>query len=346
MKNHDLKKDPMKMKIKLLLTLYLFGSLSLPATAQTMDGAYHRCLVDSLAEAESQTTVGDIRKACRKKTAKSAQEQMLIPDDSVVAERLREEKATEDNAFVITPYLPNYILLAAYNTAGVNESPFEEAFPGKKTDLSDTEVKFQISFKFPLIKNLFGNNGDLYAAYTNRSFWQVYNTDSSPFRETNHQPEAWLRFYNGREFLGIRNVLNDIGVVHQSNGRSGSLSRSWNRIYARFVFEKDNLAFAIQPWYRIEESEDNDDNPDIEDYLGNFELKGAYKQGEHTFGFMFRNNLDFDRNRGAAQLDWSFPIHGHLRGYVQWFNGYGESLIDYKRNVNSIGVGIKLTDWL
>ena len=84
----------------------------------------------------------------------------------------------------------------------------------------------------------------------------------------------------------------------------------------------------------------------MEDYLGNFEFQGAYRWGAHEFGLMFRNNLDFDVNRGAAQLDWSFPIHGRLRGYVQWFNCYGESLIDYNENVNSFGVSVKLTDWL
>ncbi|WP_457667646.1 phospholipase A [Thiolapillus sp.] len=336
------------MKYKHLI-LFLAGSWVLPVTAQEMDG-YQRCLVETLAHADSTVTAGDIRKSCEDRQAGQAGDAEAGTEqndrDTAVARRMHEELSTQDKAFVLTPYKPNYILLAAYNTAGVNERPFEEAFPGKNPDLNDTEVKFQISFKFPVVKSLFGDNGDLYAAYTNRSFWQVYNTDSSPFRETNHEPEAWLRFYNDLEFLGIRNVLNDIGVVHQSNGRSGSLSRSWNRIYARFVFESGNAGFAIQPWYRIKESKNNDDNPDIEDYLGNFEFQGAYKWGEHEFGLMFRNNLDFDVNRGAAQLDWSFPIHGRLRGYVQWFNGYGESLIDYNQNVNSFGVGIKLTDWL
>ncbi len=321
-----------------------FALAFLPAislAANILD-SYQQCLIEGLESAGNEMTIGELKKQCGSKTAEVPGK----PDSSALEKRLIQEKSVEDNEFVITPYLPNYLLFAAYNSADVNTTPFEEAFPGEDIQLDNTEVKFQISFKFPVVKNLFGDNGDLYAAYTNRSFWQLYNKNSAPFRETNHQPEFWLRFYNDWEFLGFRNVINDFGIVHQSNGRSNVLSRSWNRIYARFVFERQNLAFAIQPWYRIEEDPDDDDNPDIEDYMGNFEFLGAYKAGKHTFSLMFRNNLDFDRNRGAAQLDWSFPIHGHLRGYVQWFNGYGESLIDYNENVNSIGMGIKLTDWL
>jgi len=61
---------------------------------------------------------------------------------------------------------------------------------------------------------------------------------------------------------------------------------------------------------------------------------------------MIRDNLDFSDNHGALQLGWSFPVTNKVKGYVQWFNGYGESLIDYNSYSNSIGVGIKLSDWL
>ncbi len=329
----------------------LTGALMASSAHAAQTDAYQQCLMEALQRAAADTPVGDIRKQCAATGgAVSRKAKVAVGGEAqghALSHRMAEENRTEEQAFVITPYLPNYILLAAYNSAGVNEKPFHEQFPHETFSLDDVEAKFQISFKFPVVKNLFGDNGDLYAAYTNRSFWQVYNgKESAPFRETNHQPEAWLRFYTGWSILGLRNVANDLGIVHQSNGRGGVLSRSWNRIYLRMLFEHENLAFSIMPWYRIPEDEADDDNPDIEDYLGHFEFQGAYRWRGHVFGLMFRNNLDFDRNRGAAQLDWSFPLYGHLKGYVQWFNGYGESLIDYDHNVNSIGVGIKLTDWL
>ncbi len=331
------------------MTAWVFALALAPAAAAEMTAAYRECLMNALAEADPRTTVGELKLRCLEQQEAVVEPRVRLASEekSVAAERLRQEAVTEELEFVITPYLPNYILLAAWNSAGVNERPFREQYPGETLSLQDVEAKFQISFKFPLARSLFGDNGDLYAAYTNRSFWQVYDDqDSAPFRETNHQPELWLRFYSGREFLGLRNLANDIGIVHQSNGRGGRLSRSWNRIYARFLFEKGNFAFAVQPWWRIPEDEEDDDNPDIEDYLGNFEFQGAYKWGVHEFGLMFRNNLNLSRNRGAVQLDWSFPLYGKLRGYVQWFNGYGESLIDYDASVNSIGAGFLLTDRL
>ena len=68
-----------------------------------------------------------------------------------------------------------------------------------------------------------------------------------------------------------------LGFVHQSNGRSQLLSRSWNRIYADFIFEIDDFSFSFKPWYRLPENEKSDpldpvgdDNPDIEEYMGKF----------------------------------------------------------------------------
>ena len=111
-----------------------------------------------------------------------------------------------------------------------------------------------------------------------------------------------------------------------------------------FIAERGNLYASLKPWWRIPETS-KDDNPDIEKYLGNFELRLLQKYENHTFGLMLRNNLQSE-NYGAVQLDYTFPIGKRLRGYLQIFNGYGESLIDYNHYNKRIGIGIMLTNWL
>ena len=98
------------------------------------------------------------------------------------------------------------------------------------------EIKFQLSIKFPIAENLIGKRDSLHFAYTHLSFWQAYDQDgSSPFRETVHEPEVFMSFESDWEFLGLDNRIVQFGIVHQSNGRDGELSRSWNRVYMDFI---------------------------------------------------------------------------------------------------------------
>jgi phospholipase A1 len=182
--------------------------------------------------------------------------------------------------------------------------------------------------------------------YTQRSFWQLYDfADSSPFRETDFEPELLLNFRTDYRLLGLRGRFINVGFNHQSNGRSEPLSRSWNRVVANFGFERDSLVFLLNVWYRIPEDEADDDNPNIEDYLGYGQLNAFYLWHGHRFGLLFRNNLRFDDNRSGLQLSWSFPLLARVSGYVQYFHGYGESLLDYNASANRIGIGFLLKEW-
>lgn len=255
--------------------------------------------------------------------------------------RIKIERTTRFQSFVITPHRPNYILPVSYNSKP-NNATVDVSRDG---ELDNNEVKFQISMKFPIIDNLFDGKGSLQFAYTNLSFWQAYNKNvSSPFRETVHEPEIFLIFENDWLLMGFKNRLIQLGVVHQSNGQSGVLSRSWNRVYADFIFEYGNYYLSFKPWYRIEGS-GLDDNPDIEKYMGHGEIRAAYASDQHTFSVMLRNNFD-EPNYGAVEINWSFPMSRRVKWFVQYFNGYGESLIDYNAPVNRLGIGIAFTDWL
>ena len=304
------------------------------------------CMTRLMQHSEDHVTIGELRSQCQQQVHGTAVEPPSS-EPAVVSERIRRDRENVLAPFTLQAHKPNYMLLAAYNATGYNPEPYREQSNDPSLDVDDTEVQFQISIKTPLAVGLL-DTVDIWAGYTNRSFWQLYNDASAPFRETNHEPEVWAQFNPRWNILGFTNTTNTIGVVHQSNGRGGSLSRSWNRVFANLIVEKGDLALSFKPWYRIPESDDNDDNPDITDYLGHFELRGAYKFGDNVVSVMSRNNLESGFSRGAVEVSWSFPLgdYRYLKGYLQMFNGYGESLIDYDQYTSRIGVGLLLTDWL
>jgi len=306
-----------------------------------------QCMIQKMRQSDDGTTIGELRTQCREQLEDQAG-QVKAKEPAVVSERILKDSEHVLQPYTLMSHKPNYILLAAYNSSGYDPSLYREQFNDPSINFEDTEAQFQISVKTPLAIDVF-DTFDIYAAYTNRSFWQMYNSDTSkPFRETNHEPEIWAQFESDLEFFGFNNTVNTLGFVHQSNGRGGVLSRSWNRIFANVIVEKGNLALSFKPWYRIPEDDDDDDNPDITDYLGHYELRAAYKWGDHVFSGMSRNNLESGFSKGAVELGWSFPLgnYPYLKGYVQFFNGYGESLIDYNKYTNRIGIGFSLTDWL
>lgn len=326
-----------------LITLLLGGILT-PGNGRGDD--LTDCMIEMMPQADDKVTIGELRRQCKERLHQGPLDEEDTPP-AVISERLRQDKKNALQAFTLMSHKPNFILLGAYNASGYNPEPYREQDDDPFLDVNSTEVQFQISGKTPLAVDLF-DMFDIYAAYTNHSFWQLYDSDSSPFRETNHEPEAWVQFQPNWTFLGLTNTVDAIGFVHQSNGRGGSLSRSWNRIYANMAIEKGPFAMSFKPWYRIPEDDDDDDNSDITDYLGHYELRAAYKWNEHVFSAMSRNNLESGFSRGTVELTWSFPFGDYpfLKGYVQYFTGYGESLIDYDNYVNKIGIGFALTDWL
>ena len=265
--------------------------------------------------------------------------------NGMVEQRVQREERTANDPFVLTPHRPNYFLPVYYAQKSGNRDLYNSANPNDT--LQDTEFKFQVSMKFPVAKGVLGDDSKLWFAYTQESYWQAYNSKiSAPFRDTSYEPEAFITKETDFTFLGTKLTHINFGVNHQSNGRGEPLSRSWNRVFADFVFEHDNTVVSFKPWYRIPESKADDDNPDIEKYLGHGELTLVHVVNDVTYDLQLGNNLDFSTNRGAVRLGVSFPMWGKVRGYAQYFEGYGQSLLDYDNYTRSFGIGFMLTNWL
>ena len=270
--------------------------------------------------------------------------------------RMDAEAATSGNRFVLTPHKRNYFLTTYSNFGNASNDEFKELTGDDDAELDDAETQFQVSLKVALARDTFADGDAVQFGFTIKSFWQTFNSDqSSPFRETNYQPEVWYRTPIPWSVFGSETMLWGIGAEHQSNGRTQELSRSWNRVYTTLTWLSDDLAFRFKPWYRIPECDkdkptdsDCDDNPDIHKYMGYFEMSGIWHDDEYELGVEVRNNVGSgaSHSRGAVQVDFTFPLWGRVRGYAQLFNGYGQSLIDYNHNVTSAGVGFLLSDIL
>lgn len=269
-----------------------------------------------------------------------------LAEVSLLSRHWELDDADKHGTFQFRPHHASYFLPIKYNDAP-NNAPFRGNLLQSKDNLDSLETKIQLSFKAKVVEGLFNKNADLWLGYTLASYWQAYNRGvSAPFRETNYAPEAMLVFRTNYAIAGLKGRFINLGLIHESNGRSVALSRSWNRVYAQFGFERGDFALTIRPWYRLPESVAHDNNPDIEDYMGHGDLVASYNNNGHTYALLLRNNLQKSSNRGALQLNWSFPLQGRLKGYVQYFNGYGESLIDYNYSQQSLGVGVSLADWM
>jgi len=271
----------------------------------------------------------------------------LAREPSALSKRWELDAEDKRGTFLITPYKPTYMLLGRWTNSAnrMPTSPNPANTPSDPIDVDPAEAKYQISFKTKLWEGLVGRHGDLWLGYTQQSNWQVYNKSfSSPFRETDYEPELMAVFRTNLDAgLGFKVKMLSVGLNHQSNGRGQPLSRSWNRLTVQGGIEKGDFALLLRGWKRFEETASKDDNPDISRYLGYGDLQATWRLDAHELSLNLRPGFS---SRGSAQLDWTFPIHRNLKGYLQFFTGYGETLIDYNHRQSTFGLGVSLVDWL
>ena len=268
------------------------------------------------------------------------------------------QRGTDCDTFAIRGYRP--ISLAVVMSGGVNSS----------TDTASTlpynhaETKIQLSVRTKIAKGLF-KSGDsdeddqdsLWFGYSQQSYWQLFNKDlSRPFRTTDHEPELIYIYPHQIALPGGWNYrLSGLGLVHQSNGLSELLSRSWNRTYLMGAAEKvlgpeSSLRLQARIWDRLREPSGEDENPGIENYIGRAELNGTWQINKaNTLGVTLRHSLR-SKARGSTRIDWMMapttsPTYTGLRYHVQLFSGYGDSLLDYNQRRNVLSLGLSLVDW-
>ena len=271
------------------------------------------------------------------------------------------ETGSDCGTFSFRGYRP--ITASVVTASSVNRQPTSSA-PDHSAPQSipyrRTEARLQLSVRTKIAQGLLTQNhptrkDSLWFGYTQQSYWQVFSPQiSRPFRTTDHEPEVMYVYPTDAQLpWGWRWRYSGIGVVHQSNGQSLPLSRSWNRAYLMTGMELDNRwAVNARLWKRIGESASSDDNPDISDYIGRGELSAFWNMDkDNTLGLTLRSSLN-SSPRGSARLEWMQTLgtglgggKSNLRLHTQLFSGYGDSMIDYNRKRTVFTVGLSLVDF-
>jgi outer membrane phospholipase A len=209
---------------------------------------------------------------------------------------------------------------------------------------TDTNTRLELSFKYQLLGH--AGDGEWYSgfhlAYTQRMFWDTA-ANSAPFRDVNYQPE-FLYFYtlpkneHGDQF-GVHG-----GFLHESNGRGGAASRSYNIVYIQ-----PTLDLPIGSWTALIGPRifhyigSRDGNQDIARYRGHQALAFSIGQ-EDGLKLATWSRLNVSTGKGSVDADLSYPLthlwHDlPLYVVVQGFTGYGEDLLDYNRKQRRLRVG-------
>jgi phospholipase A1/A2 len=275
-----------------------------------------------------------------KRKVKKALLTITTDKTSVLQKKIHDQRRALNNPLGILFYYPTYIM-PYYYTGRPARGIYQGATPNNQK-LKNADFKFQFSFQIPVWRqfvHFHHTHLSLYASYTQLSYWQFY-AKSQYFRETNYEPQVFVT----SNFL--KNWLARFGIDHQSNGRGGSLERSWNRIFLTLNVSRNHWLLSVEPWVMILKRYSSDiDNPDIARYLGHEQIVIAYQFTSQVELSLLVRNIERFRYM-SQQIACSLPLTKHINLFIQVFHGYGQSLIEYNHKTTSAGIGISLSNWL
>ena len=210
--------------------------------------------------------------------------------------------------------------------------------PFRKPTAMNSDVKFQISLAIRLTDTVLPWDSFVFLMYTQKTLWNVFQ-NSMPMRDLNFNPGiGWSKpFFSKDRYVGKLTLL----VEHESNGRDGDESRSWNRIsiYGSTIIDEWLMVHA-KFWIPVI---DGMNNKDILDYCGIYQHGVVITTPNKKFSFGITGvkrkgwNLNFN-----TIFDFSWRVHekSNLNLFAQYYNGYGENLLDYNQFHSRLRVGL------
>lgn len=224
-----------------------------------------------------------------------------------------------------TIYKDNYII------TGTN-------FSGGKINKYNSDAKFQISLRHRLYKSMLPWKVYLFFTYTQRSFWDIYRK-SAPFTETNYNPTLGL----GHNFIKNKGIVGRVFLQfeHESNGRDSIWSRSWNKIslMGLYAFNK-NYTVQTKFWVPVMVAKEN---KHLASYAGIAQIAGTYSSNDRRLTgsvlLVKRSGWNFSAN-WQIEIAYKFFRLDNQYLFLQYYSGYGESMIDFDHFQRCLRVGI------
>lgn len=313
----------------LCIKLVLFSSAA-HADISQLDA----CLQEQVLKTENDNfRVGELRALCTSILETNRGDDAQIVDSTAITASLREFQYQNplSNTF-FQPYKNNYISFGS-----MDNDDESTPFSGESLD-----IKFELGMKFrlfPQIKELEGL-APIKFGYSQKSWWDISEA-SAPFKEHNYNPEIFWDFTENlaKPSSTTRlHIFDTIGVEHQSNGRDGLDSRSWDRAYvSRNLRLNEAWSWTLKYWQVLNLG---DYNQDIEDYLGNAEIT-THLDVNNWVRVDLKTLLGRKSDKLSYQLDVIVPMSRWVnsRFYISYYSGYGEALISYNEKTTSLRAG-------
>ena len=208
----------------------------------------------------------------------------------------------------------------------------------QKPSRTNSDVKFQISIAQKLTRSVLPWHTYIFLMYTQKTFWNVFEK-SLPMHDLNFNPGlGWSKpFFNKDRYVGKLTLL----LEHESNGRDSIQSRSWNRISI-------GGSVLIDPWIMVHGKVwipiiDGQNNRDILNYCGIYQTGVEIATLDRKFiwdiTFVKRKGWNLNFNT-IFEFSWRFHKKSNQYFFLQYYNGYGESLLDYNQFHSRLRAGI------
>ena len=199
---------------------------------------------------------------------------------------------------------------------------------GTKPTGHNSDVKFQLSISQRLTKSNI--------QYTQKAFWDVFR-ESLPMRDLNFNPGIGLGhlIIRHNKYIGKAYLM----LEHESNGKDSIDSRSWNKItFSWALVLNDNWETQFKTWIPII---DGENNKDILKYNGIFQFAVNYRTCNKRLqiGALITQRKDWFGFNTQLELSYKFNKRENQFFFIQYYNGYGENLLEYNQYKNMLRVG-------